>query len=249
MVGYSATKYNMESDLRVWRINDNYPITFNRVNWREVEANMENLCKFQKEHNIIVPETFRPFNPGNDPQEIYNKFYKNIDKILYQDPEKSKLIGPYRTSKKRSTYDDVYEFIQQYPEWNKLVFYDKNYNDIYDEFLTIHQKNYPELFNRINWEYVDQIIDKLYDLTRFEEKPIIPYVLFMFKPVGMSKNYYKISSKIYEYYESEAEKGNKNFEKWKYYEDSAQRNGYDNFYKFIINYPEFSDIVYFDPDK
>ncbi len=249
MVEYSATKYNMEFDLRTYRINKNYPIIFNRVNWNEVESNMKNLCEFQKEQNIVIPETFRPLNPGNDPEGRYNNFYKKIDEILYEDPKKRELIGSYRNSEKRSSYDDVYEFIKNYPEWNKLVFYDKNYNNIYDEFLTIHQKNYPIKFNKINWKYVDQIISKLYKLTVNEEKPIIPYVLFMFKPKGMSETYYNISYKIYKFYESEAEKGNKNFEEWKYYEDNAQRNGYDNFYEFIMAYPEFSDIVYFDPGK
>lgn len=249
MVQYSVIKNSMELNLRRLRINKDYPILFNRVNWKEVEANMENLCEFQRENDRYLPITFRPPYPGNDPDEIYPKFNMKIDNIMYDDPKKSKLVGLYNTSEKLGSYDDVYEFLQKYPEWKKLVFYDRNPNDIYDEFLTIHQKNYPIKFNKINWKFIDQNIDKLYDLTLYEEKPIIPYVLFMFKPEGMSKNYYEISSKIYEYYELEAEKGNKNFEKWEYFDDDASINSYDTVYEFIMAYPEFSDIVYFDPDK
>lgn len=74
----------------------------------------------------------------------------------------------------------------------------------------------------------------------------------MFSPggiSGMNENYEKIATKIYEYYDSEEEKGNKLFEKWTYEYSTKDGYNYDSMYEFIMDYPEFKDIVYFDPDK
>ncbi len=119
------------------RITKNYPILFNRVNWQILEENMEELIEFQKQHDdILLPITFRPFIVSNDPEGIYETYTRKvIEAIMKTCPGN---WSPYRRDPKSGTYDDVYEFIQKYPEWKKLVYYDENLNNIYNEFLTIH---------------------------------------------------------------------------------------------------------------
>ncbi|PAV07608.1 hypothetical protein [Methanosphaera cuniculi] len=242
MVGYSDMKLDMELYLRR-RINKEYPILFNRVNWQVLEENMDNLVEFQKQHERILPLNFRPNLVENDPKGIYELFSKKIIEAIFS--RKSNYWQVYRHDPNSGYYDDVYEFIQEFPEWSKLVYYDEDPYNPYDDILTIQYKDYPILFNRFNWQYISQNIRKLYQLTLNEKKPVIPPILFMYDICikNMSENYKNISDKIYEYYESEEEKGNEYFKNW------DKKYDYDSVYEFIMTYPEFKDIVYFDPDK
>lgn len=243
------SEYNMKkNDLEKWmreRLNPDYPILFNRINWDKVDNSIDELCEFQRQNDYIIPMILFYYKP------VYNKIYP----ILQQENKIPEFIGK-RHAKDALTYDSMYEFIQLFPQFKKFVFYDENPNDIYDEFLTIHKKNYPILFNRINWEYVDQNINRLYELLLSEKKPIIPLVLFMESSNGsnrglkeMSENYENTTDKIYEYYHSEEEKGNKLFEEWFSVDDIDNLYSYDSMYEFIMAYPEFRDVVYFDESK
>uniref|UniRef100_UPI0028060CC0 hypothetical protein n=1 Tax=uncultured Methanosphaera sp. TaxID=262501 RepID=UPI0028060CC0 len=162
MVEYSSTKHSYELDLQK-KINKKYPTLFNRINWQILEENMENLIEFQKQNKRILPLNFRPYDVENDPEGIYESYSRKIlEAIMETCPN---LWGPYRRDPKSHTYDDVYEFIQEYPEWSKLVYYDENLNNIHDEFLTIHiDKTLPLEFNRINWQKVDEKIDRIYEI-------------------------------------------------------------------------------------
>lgn len=242
MVGYSIQKCSKEKYLQR-RINKDYPILFNRVNWQILEENMENLVEFQKQHERILPITFRPYNVENDPEGIYESFKNEIIEAIFS--RRPNNWRTYRRDPKQDSYDDVYEFIQQYPEWGKLVYYTKNPDNIYDDILTVQCKDYPIIFNRFDWNIIDQKMNELYQLVLKEKKPILPSILFMYTPSNMSENYRNISNKIYEFYKSEEEKGNKNFENWTY----TKRYDYDSVYEFIMAYPEFSDIVFFDLDR
>lgn len=237
---YSTKKNRLEKCIRE-RLNSDYPILFNRINWDEVDNSIDELCEFQRENNYIISMVLMYYPP----------LYDKIHQIIIEEDKIPQFIVK-RHGRDALTYDSMYEFIQLFPQFEKFVFYDEDPNYIYDEFLTIHRKDYPILFNRINWKYVDQNIDKLYNLTKTEAKPIIPPILFMFSPggiSGMNENYEKIATKIYEYYDSEEEKGNKLFEKWTYEYSTKDGYNYDSMYEFIMDYPEFKDIVYFDPDK
>lgn len=236
MSEYSTKKNRLERHMRE-RLNPDYPILFNRINWDEVDNSIDELCEFQRENDYLIPMILLYYPP------LHDKIYP----ILQEENKTLYFIGKKR-AKDAVTYDSMYEFIQLFPQFEKLVFYDEDPNYIYDELLTIHRKDYPILFNRINWKYVDQIIDKLYELHLLEKKPIIPDNLFMFEPEGMSENYQRKTHKIANYYLSEAENGNKLFEDWCYKDDNKLCN-YDSMYEFIMEYPEFKDIVYFDPDK
>ncbi|PAV07606.1 hypothetical protein ASJ82_07990 [Methanosphaera cuniculi] len=233
------------------KINKNYPILFNRINWQILEENMEELFEFQKQHDdILIPENFRPFNVENDPEGIYEKYVKKIIKTIMQTCRKK--WGPYRRDPKSNTYDDVYEFLQKYPEWEKLVYYDENLNDIYDEYLTIRiDKTLPVKFNRINWKKVDEKIDRIYEIfINQKEKITVPDILFIdYRELKEVSNHYKtISQEIWEYYFNERfEKKNPVLHEYGW-NNSGFRN-YDGFYYFIKDYPELGDIVYFDPDK
>ena len=163
-----------------------------------------------------------------------------------------KKWGPYRRDPKSNTYDDVYEFLQKYPEWEKLVYYDENLNDIYDEYLTIRiDKTLPVKFNRINWKKVDEKIDRIYEIfINQKEKITVPDILFIdYRELKEVSNHYKtISQEIWEYYFNERfEKKNPVLHEYGW-NNSGFRN-YDGFYYFIKDYPELGDIVYFDPDK
>lgn len=245
MVGYSIEKCSKEVCLQR-RINKEYPVLFNRVNWQVLEENMDNLVEFQKQHERVLPLNFRPDLVRNDPKGIYELFSKKIIEAIFS--RKSNYWQVYRHDPNSGYYDDVYEFIQEFPEWSKLVYYDENPNSPYDDLLTVRFKDYPLLFNKFNWDIIDQRIDELYQLVLKEKKPIIPQILFMFdiSVSNMSENYKNISRKIFEYYESEEEKGNKYFEGWDF---NLKYTDYDFVYEFLVTYPEFKDIVYFDPDK
>lgn len=250
MVDYSTKKYIKEIQMRK-KINKNYPILFNRINWQILEENMEELIEFQKQHDdILIPENFRPFNVENDPEEIYETYTRKVIEAIMQTCRKK--WGPYRRDPKSNTYDDVYEFLQKYPEWKKLVYYDENLNDIYDEYLTIRiDKNLPVEFNRINWKKVDEKIDKIYEIfMNQKEKITVPEILFIdYRELeGVSNHYRTIADKMWEYYFDERfENKNPVFHEYGWNNDGFRN--YDGFYHFIKDYPDLSDIVYFDPDK
>lgn len=237
---YSIEKYGNEHDLRQKRINIDYPILFNRINWDLIEENMGALCKFQQEHNDILPRVFF----------TRKKWAEKIIPILEEDHEKIMDVIVRKHSNKFMSYDSVYEFLQKYPEWNKLVFYDENSNDIYDEFLTTHiDKSLPIEFNRINWEKVDEKIDRIYEIfMNQKEKITVPFILFLDPGLkGLSEHYITVSLEIFEYYDEEY--FTKNNPLVIEYDDNQKYDNYDGFYHFIKDYPELSDIVYFDPSK
>lgn len=249
MVAYSSEKCMSERQMRK-RINKNYPIVFNRVNWQILEDNMEELIEFQKQHDdMLLPITFRPFRVENDPEGIYETYTRKVIEAIMQTCPKK--WASYGRSLKATTYDYVYEFLQKYPEWKKLVYYDEDLNNIYNEFLTIHiDKTLPIEFNRINWKKVDEKIDRIYEIfTNQKEKITVPKILFLYYPdiEGVSDHYGTIAHEMWEYYRNERfKKKNLVFEE---YDNNQNFNNYDGFYHLIHDYPELSDIVYFDPDK
>lgn len=239
-MSYNKSKYDSECNLRNNIINNNYPILFNRINWDMIEENIDDLCEFQRNCDDILP-----------PMLFYaTRLWTKIYSVIAEDPEKMSKALKLRHSNKHTSYDYIYEFIQKYPEWSKLVYYDENPADIYDEFLTIYiDKTLPLEFNRINWKKVDQKIDKIYEIMINQEKKTIPTILFISSQNSgvLSENYEIISTKMGKYYIQEYfEKRNPAFNG---YESNQKYNTYDGFYHLIHDYPELSDIVYFDPDK
>lgn len=238
MVAYSKRKFRSEIQLRRNLINIDYPILFNRINWNMIEENIDDLCEFQRNCDDILP-----------PMLFYaTRLWTKIYSVITEDPEKMSKALKLRHSNKHTSYDYIYEFIQKYPEWSKLVYYDENPADIYDEFLTIHiDKTLPLEFNRINWKKVDQKIDKIYEIMINQERKTVPSILYMRSGKGLSEHYKIISLKMWEYYDEEYfTKSNPIFAE---YENNSNFDNYDGFYYFIKDYPELSDIVYFDPDK
>lgn len=232
-------KCEYELRMRENIINTEYPIIFNRINWDKIEDEMMNLVKFQKQTNTIIPYLFHPVNLNDK----YDEFWNYLNQITWDDDLLFLEHQLYLNSNKRYTYDEVYEFITENPQWEDLVYYQKDPNLIYDDFLEEMSGNYPFRFNHINWKYIDSIIDDLYNYQIGEDKPLIPWLIFMKEPENMSQNYYNKAYKIFEYYEKKEDEGCLEFQD---YYNNVSENSYDKFYEFIKQHPQWSKIVYRD---
>lgn len=244
MNSFNRQREEIESYLNN-QINKEYPILFNRINWDIIDTNINEIIQFQKTHTDTIPPLLL------EDEKINKKITPHIPNNK-TNTEKLKL----KNTKKSLSYDNMYEFIQKYPEFSKYLYYEETPNGLYDKYLTIQYENYPITFNRINWQYVDEVIDKLYELTCNEKRPVIPPILFIFRNTikQMSENYQNTAYKIYEYYNKEQYNNNRHFKFWAYYEYDInkqwiERNDYDTMYEFIQKYPEFSNVVYFDYSK